>query len=462
MLLDFLDALDSTIMEPHGLVLLRHGSIIAKGWWSPYAEELPHMLYSLTKSFVSSAVGLAVSEGRFSIDDPVASFFPEKLPRRVSRNIQAMRVRHLLTMSTGHATDPTPGATSRRDGDWVKGFFAAPVTLEPGMRFVYNGAASHVLSALVQKVTGQTLINYLTPRLFSPLGITPASWEADPQGISTGGWGLMLRTEEVARFGQLLLQKGAWDGRQVLPSEWIAEASSRQISNRGQDPSEPEHDWNQGYGFQFWRCRHDVYRGDGAFGQFCIVFPQQDAVLAMNGGVGEMYTVLNLVWDKLLPAFQPSALPEDPGAEAALRTRLSGLALPSPPTLPVSPLAPHVSGVSYVMEPNERGIRTLRVEEGPNGCALSIREGKTLTRAECAYDGWHRGESSVFGPTMQPLAGHVAWILPDTLRFTLRKHLTPFVVTVELAFNADQVVMNARMNVNFGPTELPSVRGKRP
>ena len=237
------------------------------------------------------------------------------------------------------------------------------------------------------------------------------------------------------------------------------EATSRQISNRGQDSSEPEHDWNQGYGFQFWRCRHGVYRGDGAFGQFCIVFPEQDAVLAVNSGVGEMFTVLNVVWDKLLPALCPSAAPEDPRAEEALCARVSQLALQVPSAAPVSPLAAQISGRSYEMEPNEMGIRALGVTAGPRGCTLSIRERKGHKSAECAYEGWHLGESSVLGPTSQPMAGHAAWVQPDTLRLTLRRRLTPFVVTVDLAFKDDQVVLNARMNVNFGPTELPPARG---
>ncbi|HUI72915.1 MAG TPA: serine hydrolase, partial [Spirochaetia bacterium] len=458
-LLAFVDTLDRTIVEPHGFVLLRHGSIVAKGWWSPHSENLPHMLFSLTKSFVSTAVGFAVFEGRLSIDDSVTSFFPDKLSSRISRNLAAMRVRDLLTMSTGHATDPTPSATRRGDGDWVKGFFAAPVTLEPGVQFLYNSAASHVLSALVQKVTGQTLMNYLTPRLFAPLGIHPESWETDPHGITIGGWGLMLRTEEVARFGQLLLQRGAWNGQQVLPSAWVMQASSSQVSNRGPGASEPEHDWNQGYGFQFWRCRHGCYRGDGAFGQFCIVFPEQDAVLAMNNGVAEMHTVLNAVWDKLLPAFEPAMLPEDPDAQSALRDRLSSLGLSAPPATSVSPVAPRINGVAYRMEPNETGIDTLSVETSAHGCTLCIRERKKRVRAECAYEGWHLGDSSIFGRETQPLAGHAAWIQPDTLRLTLRKYVTPFVVTFDLAFKTDQVVVKPRMNVNLGPTEFPSVRG---
>ncbi|MBW7461807.1 serine hydrolase, partial [Paenibacillus sepulcri] len=151
---------------------------------------------------------------------------------------------------------------------------AAPVEHEPGTHFVYNSGATYMLSAILQKVTGQTLLEYLQPRLIEPLGIKGAAWDVCPRGINVGGWGLNVTTEDIARFGQLYLQKGMWNGQRLLTEEWIAEATSSQISNGDGGVN----DWAQGYGYQFWRCRHGVYRGDGAFGQFCIVMPEQDAV----------------------------------------------------------------------------------------------------------------------------------------------------------------------------------------
>ena len=157
-----------------------------------------------------------------------------------------------------------------------------------------------MLSAIVQKATGKTVLDYLKPRLFEPLGIEHPTWETSPQGISTGGYGLSIRTEDIAKFGQLYLQKGKWHGKQLVPAAWVEAATARQTSNG----SNPKSDWDQGYGYQFWRCRHGAYRGDGAFGQYCIVMPEQDAVIAITSGVKDMQAVLNLVWDKLLPAMQ--------------------------------------------------------------------------------------------------------------------------------------------------------------
>jgi CubicO group peptidase (beta-lactamase class C family) len=231
-------------------------------------------MFSLSKSFTSTAVGLAIAEGKFTIEDPVLKFFPDEAPEKPSANLRAMRVRDLLTMSTSHHNEDIQGFPYNSEESVVKKFLALPVTHKPGTFFVYNTPATYMLSAIVQKTTGQPVLEYLRPRLFAPLGIANPTWEASKQGVSMGGFGLSIRTEDIARFGQLYLQRGKWQGRQLVPESWVATATSRWMSNG----SNPESDWEQGYGFQFWRCRHGVFRGDGASGQFCVVFPELDAV----------------------------------------------------------------------------------------------------------------------------------------------------------------------------------------
>src|SRR5207237_1000798 len=195
-------------------------------------------------------------------------------------NLKAMRIRDLLRMNTGHQTEPP-----RKPGEpWTRTFLSQPVPFKPGTHFLYNTSATYMLSAAVQKATGQTVLDYLKPRLFDPLGIEDPAWETSPQGISTGGFGLSVRTEDIANFGQLYLRKGKWHGKQLVPEAWVDAATAPQTSNG----SNPKSDWDQGYGYQFWRCRHGAYRGDGAFGQFCIVLPEQDAVLAITSGLRDM------------------------------------------------------------------------------------------------------------------------------------------------------------------------------
>ena len=191
--------------------------------------------------------------------DEVLKFFPDKAPEQPSKNLKEMRVRDLLCMSTGHEAEPKMPP----DGDWVKTFLAHPVPFKPGTHFRYNTPATFMQSAIVQKVTGQTVLEYLKPKLFDPLGIASPEWGANPQGITLGGYGLAARTEDIAKFGQLYLQKGQWQGKQLVPAAWVAQATARQTSNG----SNPKSDWDQGYGYQFWRCRNGAFRGDGAKGQ---------------------------------------------------------------------------------------------------------------------------------------------------------------------------------------------------
>lgn len=313
-IIEFIEAANEKVNSMHSFMLLRNGKVIAEAWWSPEAADKPHVLWSLSKSFTSTAVGLAVADGKLSIDDPVLKFFEGEAPEEQSANLKAMRVRDLLTMSTGHQDE----VMLRDKREWAKAFLAHPVPHKPGTHFKYNTPATYMQSAIVQRVTGEKVVDYLQSRLFEPLGIASPKWDESPEGVSLGGYGLYLCTEDIAKFGQLYLQKGKWGERQLVPAKWIEQATSRQVSN-GSDPTK---DWDQGYGFQFWRCRHNAFRGDGKDGQFCIVMPDQNAVIAITANMGDMQAELNVVWDQLLPAFESQALP----ANSEAVTRLKALA----------------------------------------------------------------------------------------------------------------------------------------
>lgn len=304
----YLDAVKKEKLDMHSVMILQHGRVIAEQWLGDNAPEIPHILNSVSKSFTSTAIGFAVAEGRIKLTDKVADFFPDKLPATVSDNLKAMEIRHLLTMSCGHDTDPTGLARQGKDRDWVELFLAQPVVHTPGTFFVYNSVGTYMLSAIIQKVTGQKVVDYLTPRLFNPLGITGAKWEESPQGINCGGWGLYVKTEDLAKLGQFFLQKGKWNKKQLLPASWIEEASSSKIESLPSGTRKetlkmkPEDsDWLQGYGYQLWRCRHNAYRADGAGGQYIIVLPEQDAVIVATANVDDMQKELNLIWEYFLP-----------------------------------------------------------------------------------------------------------------------------------------------------------------
>ena len=295
-------------MDIHSVMIVRNGSVIFSRWQSEGADTVPHVLHSVSKTFTATAVGLAIADGKLALTDKVVDFFPDKLPANVSDNLKKMSVRDLLTMTCGHDVEPS----GRGEGaDWIESFLAWPVEHEPGTFYLYNSLGTYMCSAIVQKVTGEKVVDYLNTRLFKPLHIDKPKWEESPQGINCGGWGLYLKTEDLAKMGQLLLQKGEWNGQQLIPAEWVAEMSKKQVEsiNPGTRIEQAEErgmtketsDWMQGYGYQMWRCRPGCFRADGARGQYIIVVPDKNAVIAITSDNGDLQGELNLVWERILP-----------------------------------------------------------------------------------------------------------------------------------------------------------------
>jgi hypothetical protein len=230
-----------------------------------------------------------------------------------------------------------------------------------------------MLSAIVQKVTGQTVMDYLMPRLFEPLGITDITFDTCPMGINTGGWGLSIRTEDIAKFGLLYAQKGLWHGQQILPAAWIEEATAAVVRNDGEGRDNDPTDWRQGYGYQFWRCRHNAYRGDGAFGQYCLVMPDQDAVLVITSDTSDMQGILDLVWEHLLPAMQADVLPMNED-QKVLQERLTSLSLPVPSKSNVPADVLKLNGKTFIFAKNKTGLKSTSFTFADDGCRMKLED----------------------------------------------------------------------------------------
>lgn len=451
-ILSWLDALAAAQLELHSFILLRAGQVLAEGWWAPYSPERPHLLNSLSKSFTSVAVGYLVTDGKVSLDDRLVDLFADALPEQVSDFLAAMRVRDLLTMRTGHAADTTGAVVTAPDGDWVRAFLAQPVTFAPGTHFVYNTAATFILSALVQRLTGITLLEFLRPRLLEPLGIGQAHWEVGPRGIQVGGWGLHLTTEDIARFGQCLLQQGRWEGEQVIPEAWVQEATRAHVPP-GQDAA--TNDWANGYGYQFWMCRHGAYRGDGAFGQFCVVMPQQQAVLAITAYVSEMQAILNQVWAHLLPAFGAEALPEDPAAQSALQERCAALTLALPEFTGAWNAAPRDE--TFTFAPNSMQLQQMRLVTRPDDCTLHLKVGQAEQVIHCGLKGWEENHVDLWPGRHDVIlarAGRSAQGLMLVLVFIE----SGFSWTVTLQDGAGELQLQTASTVNLGAEVLLAQR----
>ncbi|MDM7829749.1 serine hydrolase domain-containing protein [Cellulomonas edaphi] len=443
-LLALLDAL----VEPgelHSLMVVRNGHVVAEGWAAPYSADRPHLLYSLSKSFTSTAVGFAQAEGLLDVDDLVLDHFADVAPADPGPHLRSMRLRHLLTMTTGHHEDTSDATFTSRH--WSQTFLGLPVQHEPGTHFVYNTAATYMLAEAVQRAAGMRVLDYLTPRLLEPLGIEGATWEQSPDGVDVGGFGMSVTTEDIAVFGQLYLQDGRWGGVQLLPEGWAAEATRRQVPN-GDDP---DGDWAQGYGYQFWRGRHDSYRGDGAFGQYCVVLPALDVVVAITSASAEMHVELARVWEHLLPGVADGALEEDDASLRALTERLAALRLPVP--VGAERGAP-ILGRQLVFEPNDLGIRTATLDGGADGDELVVEHERGRWRIAVGHGDLRSSWVQLGKHVDEEVLAAGAWVSPSVYELTARLIGGPHAVTLRAEVDGASVTVTGEVNVRFGDTAV--------
>ena len=391
-LVDSLQALPAT--EIHHLMIVRNGHIVAEGHTAPFQRTDKHTLFSCSKTMMSLAVGIAIGENRLRLTDRMASFFPNALPDTIGDGLASLTVRHLLTMDAGAYT---PTNLPMQASNWERAFLANP-KLGTDHRFRYDSFCTYMLSAIVQRVTGQTVLNYLRPRLLQPLGITEADWEQSPSGVCVGGWGMRLTVESMAKVGQLMLDGGKWEGRQIVPAQWVAEMQKTQIEwHPGNEPS----DLNQGYGYQMWRCLEPgVARADGAYGQFIIIDPKRQLVVAINGISLDRgpYAELRCVWRQLMPGVKDAPLKPNAKLQRAMERKLGAMALPA---LAGKASAKQLAGPSTMrLERNELAISSITLAPSGKGMmamTIVMDDGATDT-IPLRHSGWARHTTSMAPP----------------------------------------------------------------
>ncbi|MGP7995971.1 MAG: serine hydrolase domain-containing protein [Streptosporangiaceae bacterium] len=416
-ILGFLDAMDRHPgAELHSLMVLRHGHVVAEGWWAPYSADRPQLLYSLSKSFTATAAAFAQAEGLLELDDPVVSHFAEFAADITDPRSRAVRVRHVASMASGHTRDMLAEAIAHDRDEPVRGFLLVPPDQEPGTVFAYSQPCTYTLASIIQRNAGMPLTEYLRPRLFDPLGIGHVGWHTLPPGREQGFSGLHARTEDVAKLGLLYLQRGRWAGTQLIPDKWVAEATSKQVDNSGQ----PSGDWQQGYGFQFWMSRHG-YRGDGAFGQFCVILPEQQAVIVTTAYATDMQAVLDAMWAHLLPGLGAS-VPAAGSAQDQLSARLAGLELTACAAQPApAGWAPWTAG-PFTVAPGggsaqvRPALTAIEVAPAAGGWQLSLIEPGNELTVPVGATGWTVSESADRHGDTIPVAASGGWLDRRTLR----------------------------------------------
>ncbi len=408
-------------VRPFALSIVRHGSVACSLTWAPYRRDDRVLTYSLAKPFTASAVGLAVEEGLFALDDRVADLCGVATAGPRSARIT---VAHLLSMSTGHTED----TYNRLDVDDLPGsFLAIEPEQEPGSVFCYHNSATLMLALLVERASGHSLHDYLRPRLFEPLGIQPAGWE-QTGGVDQGFSGLRVSCDDVARLGMTLLGGGVFQGRRVLPREWVAAAMTVHTPT----DERTDTDWSLGYGYQLWRSQHG-WRGDGAFGQLCLVIPEHDLVVAALAQSDEMQPELDAVWNLLLPGVHAAPLAEAGGADQlAARLALPAASSTVSPTdgewtlKAVGPAAAEVAPDGVVTI----GAGALRVRDPHGELVVPLGDGH-----------WERVDCALPDRADLALAGAASWVSPDRLQAQVVPLHCPHVLQVDADLATGQATL---------------------
>ena len=465
-LLNVIETAKARGIQLHSLMVLRHGKVAAQLWWKPYAPDIPHHLYSFSKSLTATAIGFALDEGLLSLDDRIIKFFPRRVGENADSRIYSVTVEHLLTMTSGIVLSNE--ATMFVAPDWVEQILNSPLTYFPGDRFVYNSLNTYLLSAILRRVAGVGLVDYLTPRLFQPLGIPIPHWDKCPMGIECGGWGLSLRTEDMARFCQLYLDDGIWQGKRILPEGWAAAAGSHHVDTDSDSKFRDTPHNRSGYGYQFWVNRdRSSFRADGMMGQYGIVMKEKDMVVVTTACCSDQLLVLDLLWDVFFPFVDIIPHDSQPGSDYDdLCAIAQTLEMPVPTSVPrCRDIEDRISGNVYSFPLNRHsllplalrylydvpplGIDELCFEFTDDVCYISWREDGTYNRLPFRLDGHYEHGKVLYSGNERDVVTYAAWTSLDTLEIYIRIIRTPHMLKARFRFPDDTVVYSYNEDPTF-------------
>lgn len=389
-LVELYEELEKNCMPIHSMIIMRHGKIATSGYWYPYREDLNHIIYSTSKSITALAVGLCIEEGLFTLDDKLVDFFPDLITGPIHEFTGMRTVRHLLTMTDGQLGDPNKSIDRTYD-DWFKAYLNSIPRVKPGTLYGYSNNATIGLSAIIQRVTGMTMMEYLQPRLFDPLGIVGIYCE-EQMGINTGSRGIHCKTEDMAKIGQLILQKGKWNGKQIIPEHWIEEATKKQVEVTNCNLVS---DGNPGYGYQWWMYREGAIGTKGNGGQNIIIFPEHDLVFVTTANFEDCYGAHSELTHMALPfvlrSLSDEVLPEDPESYDRLIEKERNLEFSIPKGLSSrSHSEDYFNGKKYTVAKNEAQINDFIINKTYKGLEFSFSIGKdrTLWKFEAGFNEW--------------------------------------------------------------------------
>ncbi len=423
--------LQSKLTEPHHLIVTVGGKVVCEMHPKPYKAEYKHTLYSVSKTFTATAVGLLVDDGLLSVDDELAKFFPE-----YATYIKGVRIQDLLTMRAGFKVETDIRAAKE---DWVKNYLSRPLVNKPGEKFAYDSMATYMLSAVIQKITGKTTLELLNERVFHPMGIFDAEWEHCPKGIVVGGWGLYLSAESQAIFGQLLLNRGEWQGKQLVSRKWMNEMMTTHVIDRYSD-----------YGYQMWLSDYPgAWRADGAYGQYIITVPQKDMVIVLNecarsNGITER----NYFWNTIVKHCMGWEIDTTPDAIKAWTDYEATASLPVLDGERDNNLSKKIFGKKFVLEENRLEWKSIKLNRRDNNISLEyVDNDNNKSTIEMGYKEWITSQlagtphysiivESRFSTLSRPFFTGSCYAWQDEM-LTTKIHYTNWITSLLLKFRLD-------------------------
>ena len=437
--------------ETHGFMIIRNRKIVAEGSFAPFTDD-PHVIHSCTKAFTATAIGFAQQEGLLHVDDPIMNYLSDLAPAEHAPELDRLTIRHLLTMSNGHAVNVFRRPCHEiSPAELKRNFMAAPFGCEPGSKFAYNNTNSYMMAEIIRRLTGKDPMDYLRPRLLNKLGIEP-SYQTDTDGMFMGYGHMRLTREELARFGQFYMDGCVWEGERLLPEAWAKEATGFQIATTslGGTPGKNP-DWDAGYAFHMWRGQHDGFRFCGAYGQICACYPKYNLMFCLNSGsTQEVQEMLTAFYEYILLPLQEN-LPENPEALVELRRRCETLALPSVFSAP-SPMVPRITGKTWALE-NCGNVTAATLDFTEDICRirLDFHNGGNFT-----FDAGLKAIAKTDCPNthvvaLQPrdeaiCAASAAWTQLNELQVTARMLPTHTMFYLKFTFTADGCTLEPTMH----------------
>ncbi len=440
--------------ETHSFMLIRHGKLLFEGYFNPYNNDTKHTLFSVSKSFASTAIGFLVSEGEIKVDDFIYEYFPELITDDINKENLKITIHDLLSMALGQQGGAVHEAQKRKDLSNVMlyNFFYRNKDIECGTEFRYDSYGTYMLSALVNKITGKSVVEYLMPRLFEPLGIKEPYYIKDDLGISIGYTGMRMSLRDLAKVGLTYLNNGVWKDKQIIPEEWIKLAIQKHIPT---DSCSTGLDWQEGYCYQFWRGRYNTYRFCGAFGQMCVMMPDYDAVFVVNSGFdnSKLSFILDTFYKNIMFNMKDYPLPEDKENNEKLENILSNLSLTFQFS-DMSPMSEFVNGQIYKIE-EKGGYNAVKFSFFKESVAVELLGEDKNYKFEAGFKSpiWGRADGTGFcvleNKDCSDTLGTAIWHTKKDLEVTLRFFGSPSILKVIADFSAKPNVKLVTQRCNF-------------